>query len=491
MFQGRTIKTDTDMSASLKLSEQVEEVVNTFWHTDKKGILRLKYKTLMDFLSDTGGFYTIKNINYIVVRIVSNIIHETTDREINDFLNEWILDNVTDDATIKTLSETIVRNAHIIFAATTKLSLKKITPNFLASTREKQFLPFKNGIVTISKDGVRIDSYEALNKNIWANQIIDFDITIDQQDSVNECEYLTFLEKISGNDEDRLIYCLSIIGYLLHTYKDPARPYAIILAEETDSEDKGGGSGKGIFVQAISYLLRTVKIDGKLFKVDKAFAMQRVGLDTQLIFIDDCAKNMDFEKHNSQVTEGITVEKKNKPEYHIPFELSPKFVLTTNYTLNIKGNHGKRRTRVFEFAPFFNPDNTPEQQFGHLLFYDWSNDEWNKFYNLMFFCIRHYLVNRLTEMKPSETMKLKRIRVEFGEDFQEYWEELVKEDWLVFKTEYEGFINEYGYSHSDFSRVKFTKALKVAADIFDLKLEKRKNRAMKNQHEFKVCTRCT
>jgi cell division protein FtsN len=35
-------------------------------------------------------------------------------------------------------------------------------------------------------------------------------------------------------------------------------------------------------------------------------------ISTQLIIIEDCRKNLDFEGFYSKITEGVTVEKKNK-----------------------------------------------------------------------------------------------------------------------------------------------------------------------------------
>ena len=111
-------------------------------------------------------------------------------------------------------------------------------------------------------------------------------------------------------------------------------------------------------------------VDGKNFKVDKNFAFQRVDLDTRILAIEDTRKNVDFEGFYAIITEGITVEKKNKDELFIPYKDSPKVMFTTNYTLPSSGNHAKRRQKVLEFAPYFGLDKTPEDEFGHKLFDD-------------------------------------------------------------------------------------------------------------------------
>ena len=50
-------------------------------------------------------------------------------------------------------------------------------------------------------------------------------------------------------------------------------------------------------------------------------------------------KNFDFERLFSVITEGLTLEKKNKDAIKIPFNKSPKVSITTNYALKGDGIH--------------------------------------------------------------------------------------------------------------------------------------------------------
>ena len=188
-------------------------------------------------------------------------------------------------------------------------------------------------------------------------------------------------------DDTRTNYAMQLIGYMLHGYKHPARSIAVVLCEETEEEDEGGGTGKGLFYKAIGHVIRTVTLDGKNFKMDKSFAMQRVELDTQMVLVEDCTKFMNFEGFYSMITEGVTIEKKNQPEVYLSYAKAPKFGFSTNYTVNIQGNHGHRRVRLLEFTSHYGSKLTPEQEFGHVFFTDWDSDEWNRFYNFMLYCV--------------------------------------------------------------------------------------------------------
>ena len=225
--------------------------------------------------------------------------------------------------------------------------------NLLKDTKDAAYFPFSNGIVKVTKGKKEIIKYGDFH--VWKSQVVDFRIDIDESIDWEAVEFVKFLKAISNHDGERAAFTISIMGYLLHGFKDSTRPYAVILAEETDNEKEGGGTGKGIFFKAISKILNTVFIDGKNFKLDKTFALQRIDLSTQLVIIEDCRKNIDFEGFYSNITEGVTVEKKNKDELYIPYVDAPKFGFTTNYSIALNGNHAKRRAKIVEFSSFFSP----------------------------------------------------------------------------------------------------------------------------------------
>lgn len=470
------------------------EELCVFWDVEKK--LAINKTKFIDFLHETGGFglyfYDTNSTIYRIIRIKDGLVEESSTEQMKKFLLEYIdglPDTFDGGITPADLKELVIKQYNNLFNEGFLEFLPSVKLDFLKDQQTKCFFPFINGVVIIDRTGVKVDTYKSINKVIWKNQVINFHISIDQNFAPDSCEYFRFLEKISGEEIDRIAYCITLIGYMLHRFKDPAKPYAMVLAEETDNDKDGGGTGKGIFVKALSYLLRTVKIDGKNFKIDKNFSLQRVGLDTQLIVIEDCDKNIDFEKYNSQITEGSTVEKKNKDELFIDYKDSPKFAFTTNYSLNIKGNHGKRRSKVFEFAPFFGPQNTPIDFFGHLLFEDWDKDEWNRFYNLMFFAVSTYLETGIKETQASEKMKRKQIKLQFGEEFLEWFTEYSAngcEEWKPFKELYNGFMIENDFEKKDYSQKRFTKAIEIGSETIGIGYEKRKNRAAENRTEVRL-----
>ena len=497
-------KHNLDINKAEKLVLDLEKNENvellTFWSVKKELVSIDRYK-LINLLSLEGGFYLYyydNKLNYQLVRIVDNFVSETNIEQVKKYIVDYIqkipFDNF--DGINKTrLLEVIYKGADTYFNKGLFEFMPNIDLKLLKHTKESAYYPFLDGVVHVTKDKKEILKYGEINMHVWKDQVIPIEIgNLDKKTEYHllkedqKIYYLRFIEKICGDDLSRINYCISLIGYILHTYKDPTKSFAVILAEEGEDESEGGGTGKGIFFKAIGKLINLVSIDGKNFKLDKSFAFQRVELSTQLIVIEDCRKNVDFEGFYSKITEGVTVEKKNKDELYIGYDDAPKFGFTTNYTINYNGGHGKRRVKVLEFSNFFNHSNTPLDYFqGKAMFStDWDRDEWNRFYNFMIDCVQIYLDNGIPVLDNSKTINRKNIKLNFGEDFLDYFDDLQKDTMLSFGTEYVSFLNTNDLDKKEYSQLRFKKGLKIASELFGMKLETTRNRQNNNRNEFKI-----
>ena len=144
-------------------------------------------------------------------------------------------------------------------------------------------------------------------------------------------------------------------------------------------------------MNALSQMKKVVMIDGKAFNFEKSFPYQTVSADTQILCFDDVKKNFDFERLFSVVSEGLTLEKKNKDAIKVPFERSPKIGITTNYAIKGTGNSFARRKWELELYQHYSMNYTPFDEFGKHFFDDWGEDEWCYFDNYMIGCLQDYL----------------------------------------------------------------------------------------------------
>lgn len=491
----KLIKYNDDTAACLKDLQKkgygkIKE--EPFWNAKTKQINRYDLQNWLYhnycqlyFLNKSSGVYRlISNKKKIVKEVYPENVKKFV---IKEFENRWTKnDKVDNDIKEKLLPvvENIIKNSSSIFSDNFFEFIKEGELKTLKDDKNTAYFPFGNEVIKITKDKIEGIKYDKINESVWENQINEFNIVINNDYSPENTTFYKFLKLISNNEQDRLDYAMSAIGYILHSYKDPARPYAIILAEETDDESKGGGTGKGIFFKAISKIIPVVSMDGKNFKPDKTFAWSRVQLGTKLVVIEDCPKNVEFERYYPTITEGMTVEKKNKDEFFIKFDESPKLAFTTNYSIASNSEHSKRRQRVIEFAPYFSTKHTPQNEFGELLFDDWKDEEWQKFYNFMFYCVRFYLQNGIKEIANSDKMKNKKIKQQFGEEFLEYFLNLPGNVFKFISDEWKSFLELYELDKKEYSLKRFKKALEIGSKIYEIEYIDRRNQQHNGLKEF-------
>jgi len=311
-------------------------------------------------------------------------------------------------------------------------------------------------------DYIDIDGY------IWESHILQREFSVVEN---FENDYKTFINNISAN-EPLPIECT--IGYLINTYKNRSNNKAVILNDEIISENPEGGTGKGVFVQGVSQIRNTSIIDGKSFDDKKSFPYQTVSLDTKILVFDDAVKNFSFENKFSLVTEGMTLERKNKDAIKLNVHESPKIIISTNYAIKGEGNSHDRRRHEIEIAQYYGKKLTPDQEFGRQLFDDWSDDDFLRFDNYMVYCLQQYLSLGLISQN-AKNIKLRKLIAETSLEFYEW---IRDEENFILNERYEKqmifdkFINEYedykGYKW--FNRKMFQKWVDKYAKFIDAEL---------------------
>jgi hypothetical protein len=233
---------------------------------------------------------------------------------------------------------------------------------------------------------------------------------------------------------------------------------AVILNDEVISDNPEGGTGKGLFVQGIKQVRRVSILDGKTFDDKKSFPYQTVSPETQVLVFDDVKKNFDFESKFSLVTEGMTLERKNKDAIKLSVEDSPKMLLSTNYAIKGEGNSHDRRRHELEIAQYYGKDKTPYDEFGRELFSDWSLTEFQRFDNYVVYCVQLYLQKGLIQQE-AKNIRLRKFIMETSQDFY-YWisdqSNFSLNQYLDKSAIFEAFVNDYVDYKKWLSRNKFS-----------------------------------
>lgn len=407
---------DKTIEAVLNKVEE-ENSLKQFWTKNDKGVIKIVHILFKHFLED-HGFYKYcpeGSKNYVFVRVTNNLIDHTSEKEIKDFILDHLLN----------LDDTSIYN---YFADNTRLFreefltlLSTIDIYFIADTKDASYLYYKNCAVQVTHNEIKPIDYLDLGGYVWKDHIINRNFKLCD---VNDCDYKTFVRNVCGGDTERMLSMESTIGFMLHGHKNLSYCPAVILNDEVISDNPEGGTGKGIFMNALAQMKKVVTIDGKSFAFERSFAYQLVSADTQILVFDDVKKHFDFERLFSVVTEGLTLEKKNKDAIKIPFNKSPKIAITTNYAIKGAGNSFARRKWELELHQHYNKSFTPLDDFGKLMFGEWDDDEWCSFDNYMIKCLQNYLEGGLHKSK-FVNLQVRQLSAETSHDFIE-WCGLIK-----------------------------------------------------------------
>ena len=410
-LQDSQLDGDTIEAVLSKVEE--ENAKQTFWTKNDKGVIRIVHILFKQFLEDSG-FYKYcpeGGKNYVFVKVTNNLIDHTSEKEIKDFVLNHLLE----------LDDIMVYN---YFADNTRFfkeeflsMLSTIDIYFIEDTKDSAYLYYKNCAVQITKDEIIPIDYLDLGGYVWKDHVIDRNFSM--CNVTKRCDYKQFIRNICGDDEGRIMSMESTIGFLLHGYKNLSFCPAVILNDEVISDNPEGGTGKGLFMNALSRMKKVVTIDGKSFTFERSFAYQLVSADTQILVFDDVKKHFDFERLFSVVTEGLTLEKKNKDAIKIPFSKSPKIAITTNYAIKGSGNSFARRKWELELHQYYSKAYTPLDEFGKLMFGDWNDDDWCEFDNYMIGCLKSYLDTGLVKSK-FVNLKIRQLSAETSHDFIEW-----------------------------------------------------------------------
>lgn len=385
---------------------------------------------------------------------------------------------LTFQSTAEKLRETFFRSSPSLFNDAMLGHLPNHVKPLLHDDETTMYFPFENCVVSVTADEItQIDYSELTNFCIWKDHRINkiFN-TSDNKPSM----YAGFIENVCNNQPDRIKAFQSAIGYLMHNYSYPTTSRAVIAYDEqiTGKNEPAGGSGKGVFNQGINQLRSVASIDGKKIQDNNRFSYQRVTERTQVICFDDVKPDFDFLTLNSNLTEGWTIEHKNKPSFRFDPVNNPKTYITSNTILKAEGTTAERRQFIIEFSDHYSKlvkmNKEPIIHVHGCMFFssEWTPAEWNRFFAFMLNCAKLYLESGLQFYKLRAVIDNKLMQAT-SDDFAEWIktqsilkgaEFNISDMFTEFKTMYYG-------ADSDFKQRAFTNWLKIYAGTQNCKLE--------------------
>lgn len=392
-----------------RLNQNTIIVAGVLQVSESNGKQSFYVEGIRQYLSNELGFYkvAITPTEYVFIKNNHGIIREVTMEQIRSAFRD-ALEKIGDirfefegrEQTIinRIMVEQYVRSIGAVLGDKHLQLLEVNTTPILRDTKDRCLLPYKERIVEITKDGVRTFSYELFNEYlVWEKQIID---RVFEPSVGFDCNFKQFTENVMNKDDKRLNALKTATGYLLHNHSSGMNNQAVVLYDEavTDSDTPMGGSGKGVFAEAIRQIRIQAIVDGKSLKFDSPFAFQQVERDTQVVFIDETVKGFDFSRLFSSLSTGLKVEKKGQDAFTFKKDESPKFMIASNTIMAGTGTSTERRQFLIEFSDHYSKDGDSlaiVKEHGCEFYSEWDELEWQKFDNYMVRCVYQYMVNGL------------------------------------------------------------------------------------------------
>ncbi|MHC1737159.1 MAG: bifunctional DNA primase/polymerase [Ignavibacteriaceae bacterium] len=366
-----------------------------FW-TINSGRVVFDYRKYIRFLTHNNFTKYFLNGENLICYIDGFFIKVVDGIFLKDFISSFI-QNLPDYSGKNTKQGDFVLNAIIknqyLFKPDTFEFLPSLDIALNSDTEKEAYFFFLNSYVKVTPKDILSLSYDTLDSYVFSDRVVQKKYTFSSQAS----DFEAFCLNICAHDSGRFDSLCSAIGFLLHNFKNPVDAKAIVFTDENFSDGAAGRSGKSLLAKSLSFLRNSVDIDGKNFSFNDPFAFQRVSATTSLVLFNDVDKSFPFEKLYNIISDSFVVQRKFLHEISIPFEKSPKVIITGNNTIRNSDPSAKARKFEIEFSSYYNIFRTPFSEFKKRFFDQWDVDDWNAFYTFMFRCVKFYLTYGLLE----------------------------------------------------------------------------------------------
>jgi len=482
--RGKTCKDATDFFKYYPKAESVfKKLVNVsvryrFWDAklnNKNEVTgyAVNNLSLIEFLK-ANGYYRYEDRNnkygYIYVKVTDNIVERIEPDKIRshvkDFTNKFLIvrriDNDIKNVFLRTnqLNEESLSNIPIID-----------TLDFNSYSADYEHFFFKNVAWKISKDSISEVKIKDVNKSVWKHDIKDkveaaklinepmfvitenenYESDIDRFNiKINEKQFIFFKflmntckiywkkekqgEKLTENEKKEqrlhLINKIYSLGYLAHRFKNPSKAWATwsIDARESESNKSFGGSGKSIYNLSIEHINKSFYLGGRNPKLtDNPHIFHGIDKHIKNVLIDDADQYLNFGFFFPFITGKFNVNPKHGQPFALDYCDSPKMSISSNFPLRTIDPSTERRLLYSVFSDYYHKQDdrysetiSPQSEFGKNIFDDFTQNEWNQFYNFMALCIQTYLKFNDKIDPPMENVEKRNLRTQMNDNFLEW-----------------------------------------------------------------------
>ena len=192
------------------------------------------------------------------------------------------------------------------------------------------------------------------------------------------------------------------LGYLCAQYKAPSKPWLVVV-QDTKISDVGkasGRSGKSLLGKAAQYVRNAYYRSGRELSTNEEsykFFFDSFSELYDVVIVDDLNEFINFGFFYTQATGERVVNPKHGSPFIVPYEKTGKMILSTNFELPNTDASSMARILSVGVSDYYHEktsDNgykeswSPEDKYGRQLFNHFTEEEWNKFFWFMAYCIQ-------------------------------------------------------------------------------------------------------
>jgi hypothetical protein len=381
------------------------------FYTIKEGKFQMDIDSLAKYLSKKGFNSYKPSIDQFWLVKIENKIVTRVDKEV---LYKYLLDTANNEryslSQYRTLAIDQLTKLRCRILNSVPLLLPEFTGEFYADNKTMGIMIYKNMVVNVTSRNIEQIPIESADKYIWKSEMIDRNFSATVPDSIYELEgdfylFLTYIYSKEG--EAGMESLFSIYGYLLHSFKDRTFAKAVIFYDKNINDaDPNGRTGKSLITSSLKYIRSTVIEDGKNLNPKNQFSFSRVKNLPRIFIIDDIKRKFPFDILFTLVSGDFAFERKAMDREVIPFEISPKIVITSNFDVPGMNQSHKDRRVEYVLSDFFDAEYKPIDVFGKEFFADWDDAEWGKFDVLGIKALQYYLQNGIVKQEPGKSYYL-------------------------------------------------------------------------------------
>lgn len=300
--------------------------------------------------------------------------------------------------------ETIARECNsLIYQSYTLISPTEL--KYYSDNKNSFGLPFKNGFFYFDDNTFKIKRKEYSDVEGFFSphkiQTREFEYT-DEIGMFEEFLVRAVLNAdndtiVNENDDTKLRTLLEfskMIGYLCHSHKSQINNPCVILTDENaNDENRNGRRGKTLIYKAINEVKTTMLKGGNEFDAGYTHVFADLQRKHKVYAIDDVPAGFKYDDLYTNILGAINCQRKGSIAELIPFEETPKFMITSNWVVRYDEKNASTNKRFLEykFTNYYNQYHSPKDDFKCEFFTDWDAKEWNRFYSFIFNCVSNYI----------------------------------------------------------------------------------------------------